>query len=712
MRLDDFGDYEKTGGRLPYFRDAYECLGAALDALAPPERAPVSEVARRRKVNVGGYWRDFDPDFAPYMREPCDLLASRRFRELVFVGPARSLKTQSLVVNGVTHAILARPTVAHLVFPTQTVAQNFSEEELGPTIRNSPALVERLKRDNVFAKTFGGGARVTLGWPVAAQLRARTIGLVLLSDYDAFPDSVDGEGSAFALGAKRAETAASAGMTVAESSPGRPILDEDFEPSTPHEAPPALGVLGLYNGGSRARLYWPCLDCGELYAPSFERLRYDATADPAEAGESAEMVCPECGSLAAARHRAELMRKAVWRHESREGGLCAVDGPVRNLPRASYWLDGTAAAFATWSDLVRRYESARRHADATGDEEALRTTVNVDQGAPFVSRAKSTAQGLTPAALRALGTAEPVGVCPADTAFVVVTVDVQGGAGAPGWFAVQAEAWRPGLARTLVERFNIATPPAGAPKGRDGMLDPARFSEHWRALDYLFSASWPVAGGTHRLRAVAIGCDAGGAPGVTANAYEYFRRMRREHGKRFRLVRGNAGARAPRAIERAPETVQNKRRRVARDVRIIFAHTDRLKDELLASLLREEDGPRAYRIPRGIADDVVAEFCAERHDGDGWKPKPGVRRNESWDLAVYSAALAIVLGAERVDWSRPPAWAEVGPGNAWAAPEAQTGTAKAPAAQTESENATASQKTRDPVAAMIRARRRGRSRGF
>ncbi|MEL6586758.1 MAG: hypothetical protein AAFQ50_08860, partial [Pseudomonadota bacterium] len=41
------------------------------------------------------------------------------------------------------------------------------------------------------------------------------------------------------------------------------------------------------------------------------------------------------------------------------------------------------------------------------------------------------------------------------------------------------------------------------------------------------------------------------------------------------------------------------------------------------------------------------------------------------DMAVYDLALMIVLGVEKVNWERPPAWAVMGSGNAFAlAPEA------------------------------------------
>ena len=50
-------------------------------------------------------------------------------------------------------------------------------------------------------------------------------------------------------------------------------------------------------------------------------------------------------------------------------------------------LKGPAAAFSSWQELVLNYLKATKEYQRTGSEEALKTTVNVDQGLPYVPRA-------------------------------------------------------------------------------------------------------------------------------------------------------------------------------------------------------------------------------------------------------------------------------------------------------------------------------------
>lgn len=93
-----------------------------------------------------------------------------------------------------------------------------------------------------------------------------------LTDYDRFPEDIDGEGDGFSLASKRTTTFMSAGMTLAESSSGREITDVKWRRSSPHEAPPTTGILSLYNRGDRRRWYWPCPHCGDWFQPAMENM--------------------------------------------------------------------------------------------------------------------------------------------------------------------------------------------------------------------------------------------------------------------------------------------------------------------------------------------------------------------------------------------------------------------------------------------------------
>lgn len=663
MLQNDAPEY-RGGAPLPGFRPVSDAILAALPALAPPERITVSQAATRRKVNAGGHWQTWDNDVAPYMVEPMDATLSRRFEGVVFVGPARSSKTEGLILNPWVHSVLAAPRLASIFYMSQAAAREWSVQELGPVIKNSPELREKLRLDNVHEKTFTGGARLTVDWPVDNKLSGRSIPLVLLADYDqkAYQD-VEGQGPAFTLGRKRTTQAGTRGMVVAESSPRFPVLDESWTPTTPHQAPPCEGILGWYNSGTRARLYWTCPHCSGEFEPSFSRLEYPEEGTPAERGRAAYMSCLHCGGVIEPHQKAELNRGARWLHESRDGGLVPFEDldNIRETSIVSYWLQGPAAALSTWSQVVTRYLEALEEFDRTGDEKPLQAATNLDLGLPYTPRAMSEDMALSENVLREGATDHAWQVAPAETRFLLAAVDVQ-----PGRFVVGVTAHLADGERVLVDRFDIHAPPPTAPRAVDRRLDPARYGEDWDALLALTALDYPVANADHRLRLLSVVCDAGGEAGVTPNAYAFYRKMRRQRPRWFHLVRGFGGENRKRAEVKAPETAHQGKKHVARDVQLVRAGTDRLKDEIAAALMREDGGARALHIPRRAPSEVFAEFAAERRTPKGWRKRPGVQRNEAMDLAVYDLALSIVLGAEKIDWSRPPAWAVMGPQNSFA----------------------------------------------
>lgn len=61
---------------------------------APPKIISVSESIKQSLVTASG---PYEPSLTPYMREPADMLASRKYRTVCFVGPARTGKTDAEV---------------------------------------------------------------------------------------------------------------------------------------------------------------------------------------------------------------------------------------------------------------------------------------------------------------------------------------------------------------------------------------------------------------------------------------------------------------------------------------------------------------------------------------------------------------------------------------------------------------------------------------
>lgn len=645
----------------PTFASVGSVMAQSLPVLTPAQRVTVPQWAEgnRRIVTISGVgaWRN---DFAPYITEPAMQITSRRYGAVVFAGPARSAKSEGLIINPLGHAIACKPRDAMVVCQTQDSAKQFSEKKLGPLLRNNRVLAEAQATgrgaDNLYEKRFRGNMHLKLGWPVIGNFSQNEWFTVLLTDYDRFPEDIDGEGSGFALARKRTQHAGSLGMVVCESSPGRLVERDDWAPTTIHEAPPCTGVLAEYNAGTRARWYWDCPECGAAFQPVFERLQWDKRDSPGETARTATMGCPHCGSLIAPKHKIALNRGGRWLHEANDGQTLVEigDAAIRDTDVVSYWMEGPAAAMQSWEQLVLRYLQAREQYDQTGDEQALKATINLDQGRPHWPMVRTIGDTLSEDALRALAKRYPIKIAPTETRFITIAVDVQ-----QSRFVVQVDAWGDGLERWLIDRFDIVKPPAQAP-GADGgrAIDPARYAEDWAAVSALLESSWPVGGTDYRMTARALIVDSGGAAGVTDNAYRFWRHHKKlGQSSRVFIAKGRGGVDMERAVYAAPEKVLGQKKKRFSDIMLVKVGTDPLKDETVMALTRKEAGPGKYHLTEMLDAHVFGEFCAEQRTEKGWIPRKQGLRNEALDLAGYAKALTIVLRAERINWASPPNWA-------------------------------------------------------
>jgi phage terminase large subunit GpA-like protein len=349
--------------QLPPMMTPEELFADALPLLDPPSRMSVTDAAERyMRVEVQGAWQNFDRSVTPYMVEPTDMTQSRLFRGVGFVGPSQSGKTKMLETVA-AHAVTVNQRPTLIVHMTRSDRDKWVEDKLDPTIRNSPELhaaLGKARDDSSFSRKRFKGMRLNIAYPTPTTLSGGTYALVLLTDLDHMPlvlGSRDNpEGTPVQMALQRIKTFLSQGCVLAEGSPALLVNDPSWRPTraAPHELPPVDGgIVAVYNSGTRGRWYWECPDCGDEFEPRFDRLKYDESLLPVEAGERAEMMCPHCGTLIGHRHKQELNRAAWagrggWRHESRiPGEVCPIDDAnVRRAQMATYALNGAAASFS------------------------------------------------------------------------------------------------------------------------------------------------------------------------------------------------------------------------------------------------------------------------------------------------------------------------------------------------------------------------------
>lgn len=634
--------------------------------LRAPRRMRVADaVAQYMRVPMGaGNSVPWDPLVAPYVIEPMNCLASREYDAVIFVGPARTGKTIGLIDGWVIYNVICDPADMLIIQMTEEKAREHSKKRLARTFRVSPEVVSRLspnKNDNnVYDRTFLAGNYLKIGWPSVNIMSSSDYKCVALTDYDRFPEDIDGEGDAFSLASKRTTTFMSSGMTLVESSPGRDVKDVKWRRTSPHEAPPTTGILSLYNRGDRRRWYWPCPHCGEYFQPCGDVVAgFRDIADPVLASEAAYIQCPSCSGRIMPEQKRELNGRGVW---LRDGESINADGSRYGDPRrsriASFWMEGPAAAYQTLSQLVYKLLTAEQEYETTGSEETLKTVINTDWGLPYLPRASMEQRKSELLEQRA----EPVPSrsVPDGVNFLVATVDVQ--AGRHRRFVVQVTGYGSRGERWIIDRYNITQSLRGDSDGESQRIDPASYPEDWDVLlTDVFHKSWPLASDpSQQMRLMAMAVDSGGEDGVTDNAYKFWRRCRRDGlGKRIYLFKGYSIRRAKLITRTFPDNTgrTGRRAQAAGDVPLWLLQTDALKDRVNNALWRDSPGPGYVHFPDWLGSWFYDELTYEERSSDGKWSKPGRGANEAFDLMVYAEALVILHGYEKIRWPDAPEWA-------------------------------------------------------
>jgi phage terminase large subunit GpA-like protein len=660
-------DLNRKTGRYKSVADIF--LSVANDVFRRPDRRSVTQVAEQfvKIKRTGGQPIGWSSERTPYMIEPQNTLASRNHSAVIFVGPSQAGKTEGLILNYIAYSAIQDPLDMILYCPSIQSARDFSVRRVDRMNNNSPELSRRLIRnresDTVYRKIYTSGMILNLSWPTVTEMAGKPVGRIMLTDYDRMSDDIGGEGSPFDLAYMRTTTYASLRMTVAESSPSRPVEEPRWIAGSAHEAPPCKGILGLYNRGDRRRWYWPCARCGEYFEGRWEHLQWDAAGTPLECAETVRMVCPVCNGNIWPADRVVMQEYGLWLADGQsldQAGFVVGKGPHTDI--ASYWLNGVAAGFQTWPEIVTKFINADREYSQTQSEQSLQQFYNNVLGQPYRSKVDDLLR--LPEVLHAR--AEPLGewVVPEWVRLLVASVDVQ-----KNLFVVQIHGIGPGTPFdvAVIDRFQIRKSRRLDHDGESEWVRPATFAEDWDLLiDEVMLRTYPLADGSGRVMQIKLTlCDSGGfnlhrGEGVTSQAYGFQRSLReRGYAGRFHLVKGDGRPAAPRSWIDFPDARNKDKLSAARgDVPVLFLNSNVMKDTLSARLDTTEAGHGKIHFADWLPIWFYKELCAETRTEKGWINRSG-GRNEAWDLLYYTlgACASRLLQIEKIDWDHPPSWA-------------------------------------------------------
>ena len=643
---------------------ASDVMLESLGILKPAREVTVTENAAETVVlKSAAISGPYNPELSPLMREPADLTDSREFDSVIMVAPAQTGKTAALVLNVLAHRIVVNPVDVMVVEKSQADARDFSATRFDRLVQDSPIIQSHMLsgrgEDNRFDKKTKAGSIIRFGHPSKNALAGKPIPVLLMTDYDRFQDNVGGEGNVFDQASQRTKSYMSKGISIAESSPARPVIDPKWEqPEGSHEAPPTSGILGLYNNGDRRMVYSQCPHCKDYFSPDPNpdlSMWVPAEGSIEERAEKCGLVCSSCGSIIGTEHERDFKSKGIW---VKEGQTVDSDGQIhgegKKSKRASFWLSGWFASFNTWQNLALSYIRAKESYELSGDENSLQNCANQMFAAPYIEQARrSERAGFESIKERAIDLERfhvPEGV-----RTIITTVDVQGGKKAR--FEVCVLGFGVDNRMYPMDRFAITE------SKRGGRVDPAVYIEDWDLITERLDSTYKL-GGDKELMVHQLGIDCGGEDGVYEKALDWYRSLSHSQKAKANLVKGDAltyqaSKKAPKVRKTFPDSTKAKSKKVTStgDVPVILVNTHRVKDDVYNFVNRENDGFGYVSFPKYWEDHHYEELLnAEYKDEKGWNQIKG-KRNETFDLFGYAIALWNHIGGVKIDWSYPPIWA-------------------------------------------------------
>lgn len=512
---------------------------------------------------------------------------------MVVIASSAQVGKSEIILNRIGYAVDRNPGPMLCVQPTLEMAEAFSKDRLAPMLRDCPTLRGKVKdprsRDSgntLRHKQFPGGHITFTGANSPASMAMRPIRDVLLDEVDRYPESAGSEGDPVELAVKR--TATFYGRLVLMTS----------TPTHQHGR-----IWRAYQAGDRRVYLVPCRSCGAMSRLSWSSIVWDRGPNDGHMPETARWRCPECGEEAGERERHPMLRAGRWEAQ-------AVP-QVRGC--ASFHLSQLYSSWVPWSETVEAFLRSK------DDRHTLRVWTNTALGEPFEEEGDAAEANIVLERREDWG-----GTIPAAVLVITATVDVQ-----DDRLEVQPEGW--GLSeRGEPERFTIHHEQLWG--------DPAD-DQVWQDLDdYLFDRRWTCEDGVE-LQIMLTLIDSGGHH--TRRVYDYC--SRRKARRVFPII-GRAGSDKP--LISAPTT--KKAPRGGRAVQLFTVGVDEGKTLVLSQLLREPGASGYWHLPIAEwcssewAEQLTSETCiTEWRRGvarRAWKLKPGRKRNEALDLAVYNTA--------------------------------------------------------------------------
>lgn len=325
------------------------------------EKLTVSEWAEKYRVldessNLSGKWSN---DITPYLIGIMDVFNDPFIREIYFCKATQVGGTEALI-NILGYLITQSPAPSMIVYPSDDLAKDVSNDKLKPAFRLIPEIKKiffetnskelRLKFKNMVLYLRGSNS--------PSKLASKAIKYLFFDEIDKMEGATKKEASPYKLAMERIKTYKNQSKVYACSTP---TLKDNY-------------IWSLYENADEVRHYFvPCPYCSEYIELKWENVVFEKDEERSmsnyERAQTANYICQKCNHIIKDTDKPKMLKLGKWVSVKKRG--------IGKPKTVSFHINSLYSVFVTWASIVEEFLKSK------DDPEALQNFVNSWLGEPW-----------------------------------------------------------------------------------------------------------------------------------------------------------------------------------------------------------------------------------------------------------------------------------------------------------------------------------------
>lgn len=338
--------------------------------LSRPQELTVSQWSEKYRIldessSLPGKWSN---DVTPYLVGIMDCFNDPYIHNINFVKPSQVGGTEALI-NMLGWIVTQNPSPAMMVYPSDDLAKDISNDKLKPAFQKSKDIRDRFYQNSSkeLKLKFKGMTLYLRGAASPSKLASKAIRYLFFDEIDKIGGASKKEASPYNLALERTKTFKYTRKIYTCSTP---TLKTNY-------------VWSLHEAADEVKHYvMPCPHCGEYIEFKWKQVIFDKdkSLSVIDRAKTAKYFCQECACEIENNQKPAMLRAGRWETVTKRN--------IGKPESVSFWINSLYSIFVNWEDAAKEF------LDSQDDPEKLQNFVNSWLGEPWEDTKLKTSESL------------------------------------------------------------------------------------------------------------------------------------------------------------------------------------------------------------------------------------------------------------------------------------------------------------------------------